>query len=264
MSTENTLHAAVPAEPDSANLAALASGSGLGPLRATHHPARHNAMLVLGAVVILIPVPFLFSSPARIGGVLLAVLLWPLGVLVLLKIPSINHDLARHRVYVHDNGFIHVGKRNSADVYRWDQITTVYQSIVNTRYNGISTGTRYLYTITRADGKTAKLTQAFENIGRLGRTISLRVSEAQLPAVKAALAEGRKLWFGDIFVDSASVGTARRTVPWSSISDVQIRNGQISLLQTGKFLPLTRTRAAKVPNLPLFLHLARTLQSGSR
>lgn len=264
MSTENTLHAGLPAEAHSANLAALVSGHGLGPLRAVHRPARHNALVVLGTLIILIPVPFLFSGSATPAALLLAVLLWPLGVLLTLKSPAINHDLARHRVYVHDNGFVHVGKRNSADVYRWDQITTVYQSIVNTRYNGISTGTRYLYTITRADGKTAKLTQAFEDIGRLGRAISLRVSEAQLPAVKAALAEGQKLWFGDIFVDSASVGTDRRAVPWTSISDVQIRNGQISLVQKGKFLPLTRTRAAKVPNLPLFLHLARTLQGGSR
>ncbi|HEV2636874.1 MAG TPA: DUF6585 family protein [Actinocrinis sp.] len=262
MSIENKLHPTAPTEQSSAQLAALVMSTGLGIPRTVYRPARQINLLVLGIVNILVPIPFLFTAAAAVG-LVLAALLWPLGVLVLLRSPLINRGLAQSRVYVHDNGFIHARKADSMEAFRWDQITTVYQSIVNTRYNGVSTGTKYMYTITRADGRTVKLTQAFEGIGHLGRSISVKVAEAQLPATKAALAEGQKLWFGDVFVDSASVGTSRKTVPWSAVSDLQVRNGQISFVQTGKFLPLTRTRAAQIPNLPLFLHLARSLQGGA-
>ena len=262
MTTENRFATAAPPDEASAQRAGLVHAAGLGNLRAVYPVARQTRLLVLAVCFILLPIPFLFGAAAA-AGLLLGVLLWPLAAMALYKSPIVNHRMARRCVYVHEYGFIHVGQGNSMDAYRWDQISTVYQAIVRTRYNGVSTGTKYLYTITRADGKTVKLTQMFQNIGQLGRDISVRVSDAQLPAVRAALAQGQKLWFGDIFVDSVSVGTQRKAVPWSSVSDVQIRNGLISLVQTGKFLPLTRTRAADVPNLPLFLHLARGMQGRS-
>lgn len=260
MSTEH-ISATAPIDDASAQRAGLVYAAGLGSLRGVYPAARQAKMLVAGIFFCLLPLLFLLGGASPVA-LLMGVILWPMAGLLLYNCPIVNPAMARKCVHVHEYGFIHVDKKNSMDAYRWDQITTVYQSIVRSSYNGVSAGTKYLYTITRADGKTVKLTQAFQDIGQLGRDISVRVSEAQLPGVRAALAQGQKLWFGDVFVDSVSVGTQRKSVPWSSVSDVQIRNGLISLVQTGKFLPLTRTRAADVPNLPLFLHLARGMQGG--
>jgi hypothetical protein len=49
-------------------------------------------------------------------------------------------------------------------------------------------------------------------------------------------------------------------VPWSEISRVAVRNGQVSLVRAGKFRSLSSIPASKIPNLPLFLHLATTYQ----
>ena len=242
----------------------LASAQNLGRLCVVCRPAKHIGYLVLFVVLGLLPLVFLFG-PAWIGGIFLGGLLWPLAALGLMRNPVIVRSLDKKRIYFYDQGFVHSDGKGQLDVYRWDQIPAVFQRIVQTRYNGVPTGTQYLYTVTRFDGKTVKLTNFWEGVAELGREVNLRVSQVQLPAMQEALARGHNVQFGDIIVNAGGVSGKRGSAPWSEISRVAVRNGQVSLVRAGKFLPLSSTPASSIPNLPLFLHLATTYQQqGSR
>jgi hypothetical protein len=242
-----------------AQLLHLASAQHLGRLRRVHRPARNTGYLLLFSGLGLFPLVFLFG-PAWIAGVMLGVLMWPLAAIGLMRNPLVVRRLSRKRIYLYDQGFVHADGKGRFDAYRWDQIATVFQRIVSTRYNGIPAGTQYQYTVTRADGTTIKLTNFWQDVPELGGEINLRVSQTQLPAMLDALARGRNIEFGDIVVNAAGVAGRRGSVPWSEISKVSVDNGQVSLQRAGKFLSLSSTPAAKIPNLPLFLHLATTYQ----
>ncbi|HEX6468565.1 MAG TPA: DUF6585 family protein [Streptosporangiaceae bacterium] len=240
-------------------LMTLASAQHLGRLRRVHRPARNTGYLVLFCFLVLFPLVFMFGA-AWPAGLILCAVMWPLAGIGLARSPVVVRRLARQRIYLYDQGFVHADGGGRFDVYRWDQISTVFQRIVSTRYNGIPAGTQYQYTVTRADGTTIKLKNFWQDVSELGGEINLRVSQTQLPAMLDALARGRNIEFGDIVVNATGVAGRRGSVPWSEISKVSVYNGQVSLQRAGKFLSLSSTPADKIPNLPLFLHLATTYQ----
>jgi hypothetical protein len=80
----------------------------------------------------------------------------------------------------------------------------------------------------------------------------------------AMLALGQTLSFGDINLNVTGVATRRDSVPWGQIDSIEVKRGLVALNRAGKWLPLTRTRASQIPNLYLFLHVARTHQHTAR
>lgn len=72
-------------------------------------------------------------------------------------------------------------------MYRWDGVQTVFQKI----RGGQSFGGTYVYTITATDGRTARLTQFWNDIAQLGEHINENVSLTLLPATQRAPAPRR-------------------------------------------------------------------------
>jgi hypothetical protein len=107
------------------------------------------------------------------------------------RTPNLSRAQAARRIYLYEHGFIIVDRPDDPQVYRWDEIDTVFQKIVNQRVNGINTGTSYLYTITRRDGRTVKLIGFWAGIAELGPCINQRVSAALLPGALAAIDRGQ-------------------------------------------------------------------------
>lgn len=178
--------------------------------------------------------------------------------------PNLSKRVAGRRVYVYDAGFVYGDGAGGFEVYRWDAISTVFQRIVTTSVYGVNTSTQYLYTITRADGQTVKLSHYIRDIARLGPHVALQVSRAQLPAVQQALVAGQGVVFGDMTVTAQGVTAKRGLVPWSEINGAKIARGYVTVSRQGKFLPLSNKPAAKIPNLPLFLALVEQYSAGAR
>jgi hypothetical protein len=182
---------------------------------------------------------------------------WMLWLMI--RTPNLSRSQAVRRIYLYEHGFVSADRPDDPQVYRWDDIDTVYQKIVSRRSYGIETSKTYLYTITRRDGRTLKLTQFWADIVTLGPHINESVSMALLPVTLAAIDQGQGVQFGDMTLTADGIAGQRRTVSWAQVRKMRINNGYVSVDIEGRFLPLSTTAAAKLPNLPLFFALAERL-----
>lgn len=233
-----------------ANVAQVAAAAELGQLLRVYQP-KHRNWFLLGLMFLV--------------GLLLSWLLIGLWLMwVIIRTPNLSKSLAARRVYLYEQGFVLVERPEDPQVYRWDGIDTVFQKIVSQRMYGIETAKKYLYTVTRRDGRTAKLTQFWVGIDQLGAHINQCVSGALLPGALTAIERGQGIQFGDMTLTAGGISGKRKSVTWSEVSGVRIAAGYVSVNVQGKFLSLSTTAAANLPNLPLFLALTDRLRRAGR
>ncbi len=63
---------------------------------------------------------------------------------------------------------------------------------------------------------------------------------------------------------AGGISGKRGSVSWSEVSGVRIAAGYVSVNVRGKFLSLSTTAAANLPNLPLFMTLTDRLRRAGR
>ncbi len=232
------------------NVAHAAANARLGPLQRVFVPKRLNwfllvFLILIGLATLIILVGFF--------------LLW-----MAFRSPNLNGSFRRRRLYLYEQGFVLAERPDDPQVFRWDDIRTVYQRIVSQRTYGVETARTYLYTVTRRDGRTVKLTQFWAEIAQLGPHVNTCVSTALLPGAVAAIRHGQSLDFGDMTVNATGIAGRRKSVAWREISQVQIANGYVRVGIAGKFFSLSTTAASNIPNLPLFFALTDELRKQSR
>jgi hypothetical protein len=247
VTTNSTLTAG---QPVPANVAQAAADAGLGALLRVFTPKRRNWVavvlaFVIGLVTIICLVGFF--------------ILW-----ALFRTPNLSRSMAARRLYLYEHGFVLVERADNPQVYRWDDVQTVFQKIVSNRSYGVETSRTYLYTVTARDGRTVKVTQFWNDIAQLGSHINHSVSLALLPATLTAIQRGQSVQFGDMMVNATGIAGRRKSVTWPEVRNVRITKGFVSVDVAGRFFSLSTTAAAKIPNLPLFLTLTERLRPGAR
>ena len=247
MTTNSTLTAG---QPVPADVAQAATNAGLGTLVRVYTPKRRNwLVIVLGFVI------GLATTICLVG----FFILW-----AMFRTPNLSRAMAARRLYLYQYGFILADRPDSPQVYRWDDVQTVFQKIVSNRSYGVETSRTYTYTITARDGRTAKVTQFWDDIAQLGALINHNVSVALLPVTLTAIERGQSVQFGDMMVNATGIAGRRKSVTWPEVRNVRVTNGYVSVDVAGKFFSLSTTAAAKLPNLPLFLELTERLRQGAR
>jgi len=235
-----------PPRPVPTNVAQLAGRAGLGTFQRVYLPHRRNWFVLVATFL------FGLATMVIIAGF---ALLWMVA-----RTPNLSRGQAARRLYLYERGFILADRPDAPEIFRFDEIDTVFQRIVSQRTYGIETARSYLYTVTRRDGRTVKLTAFWSGIAELGRVVNERVSAALLPGALAAIARGDAIQFGDIALGAGGVGGRRRSVSWHEVRLVGVAGGYVKVQLAGRFFPLSSTAAGNLPNLPLFLHLANRLQ----
>jgi hypothetical protein len=234
-----------------ANVAQIAAAAGLGAFRRAYLPQRRNWLVLIFGFII------------GLATTIILVGFWLLWILIF-RTPNLNPSQAARRIYLYEHGFIIADRPDDPQVYRWDSIDTVFQKIVSQRTYGVETAKNYLYTITRRDGGTVKLTQFWNGIAELGPHINESVSEALLPGALTALDRGQGVQFGDLTLSTTGIAGRRKSVTWPEVRQVRINNGYVSVDVAGKFFALSTTAAANLPNLPLFFGLTDHLRKNAR
>lgn len=228
-----------------ANVADVAANAGLGSFVRTFVPRRRNWFLLIFNLLV---------------GLAMAVFLIGLWLLwVVLRTPNFSRSLNARRVYLYERGFVIAERPDDPQAYRFDAIDTVFQKVVSQRSYGIEVAKNYLYTVTARDGRTVKLTQFWADIDKLGPHLNSSVSQALLPGAVAAIEHGQGVRFDDMTLTAAAFAVHDKQVGWADVRSVWINNGYVGVNVTGRRLALSRTAAAKVPNLPLFFALAERL-----
>jgi hypothetical protein len=234
------------AEPVPGPIAAAAAHANLGALEGVFTPKKINWFVLVMSMLI--------------G---LATLIFVVGLFVLwylFRTPNLSPRQARKRLYVYQLGFVVANSPDQPQVFRWDDVQTVFQKIVRRTSYGVTVATNYQYTITRRDGATIKITNFWNNVEILGSHINNNVSRALLPGMRAALRNGQGVRFGDIVMTAATVTGKRETVPWSQVKSVTVNSGYVRVNLANKFFSLSTKPAAAIPNLPLFLTIAEELR----
>ncbi len=239
-----------PSQPVPANVAQVAVASGLGTFERVYVPKRRSWALIIVNLFLALLTLFVLVG---------FWLLW-----VLFRTPNMSRSQAARRVYLYERGFIVADRPEDPQVYRFEDIDTVFQKIVSQRTYGFETARSYLYTINTRDGRTVKLTQFYSNIEELGPCINQRVSALLLPGVLGAIGQGQAVRFGDVTLAAGGIAGKRKSVSWPEVREVRISNGYVSVEIAGKFLSLSTTEAADLPNLPLFLELTHRLRGNAR
>ncbi|MEU7137499.1 DUF6585 family protein [Streptomyces sp. NPDC046261] len=105
-------------------------------------------------------------------------------------------------------------------------------------------------TLTDVDGKRIVLRGRPEHgdAAEWRSGIQRGVTRAQLPKAVAALAEGERLAFGDIWLTREQVGCAEVCARWPRVRDLRIRKGAVELDIDGTWHG-TGSRASEIPNL---------------
>lgn len=228
-------------------------------------------MLVLGIILLLILVGSIVSvvqstagqtiipdDTSSIGEILIdgAFLLLFLACTLLLVYLGLRSTW--QKVYLFQHGFI-VIRWGRLSVYPWTQIQTIRQRI--TRVYRQSTfggnkymGTRYIYTIQRADGKTLKLDGVVQDIAELGEAITRRFNAFFFPTALASLTTGATVTFGPWSIDLQGIRSAKGMLPWSAVGDYSIIMGRIHIFTNKRALWASHP-VQRIPNVFVFIAL---------
>lgn len=161
------------------------------------------------------------------------------------------------RILLFQQGFLHATGPTTADAYRWDHVTEVYQNAVDHYQNGRYQYTSVLFQLVLLDGSRFKLDGSFRGARALGSHINAAVSSVLLPAAEAALAQGATLPFGPLGLSAQALAPKKRgPIPWTQIRLVKPIRGYVHVFVYGKDKSVLNVNCSQVPNLPLFSHLA--------
>jgi hypothetical protein len=243
----------------------FASVAGLGALRSEHKPSTSERILsrvftAVGLVMVVLPVAVFATGLVRpddavwllitpvVGGTFTMA-----GLLLLFK--TRRSPLA---VAVYEGGFAYTDRMGLQQV-PWSEIDFVWQDATRQYFNSVYAGTSYVYTIQLRDKKRVVLNTTLSRIEDLGKAITVGSSNALFPRYVAALKSGVALDFGPIGLDTAGVWTGKKTLKWSEIKAVKIKEGIISIKQEGGWFNWTSFTVSDVPNFWIFLELLRRL-----
>lgn len=210
------------------------------------HPALWGTMVGIGVVSCFIVCGFLF--------------LWVLHS----RYPNGNKRLRAQRLHIFEHGFVYENGAGETTAFRWDDISAVYQRSSHQRDGFDALSTVHVFTITRTDGRTVKLTQSFgyREMAALGHLINTKASEALLPKATATLAEGGRLSFHHLTVDQAGIAVRGKLTQWSEIGGLQLSKGILRVRKvTGR--RVYACKVSRIPNWPLLMQLGKA-KSGKR
>jgi hypothetical protein len=234
-------------EPLPPEVASTGADQGFGDLVKVFRPRRANQALVIGVLVL---------SIALIWCIFPIYELW-----LLLRTPNLSARVAARRVYVFQKGFIVANTPTALDVWRWADVSTVFQKVVNANTLGVRTGTYDRITATRNDGVTFTATNFWDDQDDLRRRINVQISAALLPPMRRALAQGQAIQFGEITIDQAGVTSRGGTTGWADVEAFDIVGAYFRITVRGKSRVVAAT--SNVPNPSLLYALAKELRTAA-
>jgi hypothetical protein len=165
---------------------------------------------------------------------------------------AINEWRLKHnlRVLLFPEGFVHF-RGGRVNVFLWDEITEVYQSMQRTHRMG--RGVQRSYTVKSAQGQKSVLTGELAGIAALGDHIQEEVTRRLLPRSLAEYQAGQTLSFGKLSLDKGGLTLGSQALPWDQVEETRIDRGVLTIRAKGRRLPWAGLTASGTPNLPTLL-----------
>lgn len=144
--------------------------------------------------------------------------------------------------------------RKGLRAWRWDEINHFFMAITKHYYNGIPTGTTYVYTLRKTDGSQIKLDNKFAGIQELGKAIQQGVFPLQYERLVQALKNGQTVALGSVILSKDEIVIGKKAFPWAEVEQVGIQRGFVSVKKKGGgWFSGASASVASIPNLEALL-----------
>ncbi len=166
-------------------------------------------------------------------------------------------DRARRRdlcVRLFADGFSHTlaGQTQAA---RWDDVTQVWQNVIQTYRGSAHTNTTHICTVRLADGRQFVLNDQVDKVAALGAAIQKQCAERMIPRARAAYNAGETVVFGPFGVSRVGISKGTDTLPWEQVERVDLRRGVLHVRKKGQRRDWAFAMASRIPNLPVLMAL---------
>jgi len=236
-----------------------AAAGDLGHSLAVFRLARQPRALVGWSLLILFPLNLL-RGPDPWAVLVFGAVCWPPAARGLLRSPLFGGRMARRRIHLYERGFVYVDGSGGVDLYAWEQIATIFRRETVLRIAEKAT-IRHRLTVTRTDGRSIRLTAAWEGSGRMAQEITARVTRVQVARAREALAKGRGVGFGRLVLNADGIIGPRGFMSSSKAEIVTTPRGRFIIFNLEEFLPHFSARARRMPNYPALVALCRSFTS---
>ncbi len=227
------------------------------------------ANMIAGPIAVLIGVPmFIFGIVAAVAilrgevkkgalrGPVLAVGLGSLLIGAGIYVPLRAYRNWGLKVLVFEKGFVHFQK-GRIQVFRWDQIQTVWQQISKAAATGIL-GDADVLTVVRSDDIQVRIDDHIARRKTLGQLVQKETLKHMLPSTVAAFERGEIVDFGPLGISSEGLHNKHRVLPWSDLADMKLdKKGSLTVSQRGKWLNWLNVPANQIPNAHVLLALVK-------
>jgi hypothetical protein len=151
-------------------------------------------------------------------------------------------------------------------VVPWTQVLSIRRKI--TEYYTIGSrqkARRTAFDITvEIDGRPPyKITDQFQGVEALTARIESEVTNWRLPEAVRRVRQGETLRFGPLGVGPHGIDNGRQTLPFSSVRDVEVADGRLTVRIHGPRPSWSSHAVADIPNVSVFLALVQSLASGA-
>ena len=246
----------------------FASVYGLGTPNTVYLPGQSNRwvgailgafLMIGGGLTVLYGIYDAYVKVEKYGPVIFTKALWtPLAIGVVLGLlgflAALNAFFNWNKaVVVYEKGLAYNDNRG-VQIWGWHEVDRLMVAITKHYYNGIYTGTTYLYTLQKADGSKLKLDNKFSKIELLGRAISQNVAPHQYQKLVTAVKAGQTVALGPIAINKDGIAIGKKTYSWNEIEQVGIQQGFVSIKKKGGgWFSGASASAASIPNLDALL-----------
>ncbi len=243
----------------------------LGPLQRTYRPNTASTMtmivlisLFLGGFGIVIDyLAFGGASDTASSNVLGEALIGTAALALVIAYDVYAVRALQRTVNVHQNGIV-VLQGKQAQVYPWDQVASVTQSITKRYTNGIYTGTTYTYRLHMLDGRKVNFSSMIKGIADLGQTIQSAVTAVLYPRAIAAVQAGQTISFGTLSLNQQGIGKNGSLLPWNEIASMTLNKGYITIRKRDQRIgSWANIAVASMPNVFIFLAVSEQLRKAA-
>jgi hypothetical protein len=156
-------------------------------------------------------------------------------------------------VVVYEKGLAYHDRRG-LQIWRWEEVNHFFIAITKHYYNGIPTGTSYLYTLKKADGSQLKLDNKLAKIQDLGRMIQQNIFPIQYERLLQALKNGQTVTLGTVILSEDGIDIGKKAFTWAEVEQVDIQAGFVSIKKKGGgWFSGASAPVAAIPNLEAML-----------
>jgi len=142
---------------------------------------------------------------------------------------------------------------------RWDEVTEVWQNVIQTYRGSAHTNTTNIYTVRLTDGRKFVFNDQVDKIAGLGAALQQQCAARMLPRVHATYNAGEVITFGPFGVSRSGITKGNTTLPWQQVEQVELRQGVLHIRKKGARRDWAFAMASKIPNLPVLMVLVKQL-----